>query len=131
MNANMLFAKLVQHLTNYNDAAVLWTLLKERADCKEIGVSVNEIAGLQLCSTVAPKTVHRTIEKLQQMGFITVRVQHKSKTLVTVNREAVLDLLNQPLPERLPACSKKTFPFLDAWNARLEAKSESNDQPSD
>ncbi|MBB2778341.1 UNVERIFIED_ORG: hypothetical protein HNP28_003688 [Comamonas terrigena] len=131
MNANMLFAKLVQHLTNYNDAAVLWTLLKERADCKEIGISVNELASLQLCDSITRNSAHRTIEKLQQMGFITVRVQHKSKTLVTVNRAAVLDLLNQPLPERLPACSQKTFPFLDAWNAQLEAKAESNEQPSD
>jgi len=118
-------------LKSYNDAAVLWIFLKERADVKELGISVNELASLQLCDSIAKKSAHRTIEKLQQMGFINVRVQHKSKTLVTVNRDAVLALLSQPLSERLPALSQKTFPFLDAWNDQLSKQAEDSNLSSD
>lgn len=116
-----LFARLVQHFRNYNDAAVLWICLKERADCKEYSVSVVELASIELCDSIPRQSVRRAIQRLQQMGFISVRVQHKSKTLITVNREAVLALLRQPLPDRLPGCSDKKFPFLDAWRIELDA----------
>ena len=66
-----------------------------------------------------------------QMIFIIVRVPHTSKTLVTVNRDAVLALLSQPLPERLPALSQKTFPFLDAWNDQLSKQAEDSNLSSD
>ncbi|RZS35501.1 hypothetical protein EV687_0569 [Corticibacter populi] len=43
--------------------------------------------------------------------------------MVAVNRDAVLDLLRQPLINafRLPGLSQKEFPFLDAWNADPQA----------
>lgn len=131
MIGNLLFARLVQHFRNYNDAAVLWICLKERADCKEYPVSVGELASIELCDSIPRPSVHRAIHRLQQMGFISVRVQHKSKTLITVDREAVLALLRQPLPDRLPGCSDKKFPFLDAWRSELEAAANHNDQLPD
>ncbi|WP_341679481.1 hypothetical protein [Comamonas thiooxydans] len=48
-------------------------------------------------------------------GFI-VRVQKNTKTLVTVDSDAIIDLLRQPIAERLPSVSKKHFPFIDGWN---------------
>ena len=112
-----LFVELVQRIRNYADAAVLWILMKEEADEKETGFTSGGLAEIQLCNTIDRKTAQRSINRLCEMGFITTRVHRNTKTLVTVNREAVLDLLRQPIPERLPAVSKKQFAFLDAWNA--------------
>lgn len=112
-----LFKALVQLMRNYADAAVLWILLKEEADVKEEGVTSGGLAEIQLCDTIDRKTAQRSIQRLRDMGFITTRVHKNTKTLVTVNREAVLELLRKPIPERLPAVSKKQFAFLDAWNA--------------
>jgi len=128
MNCNELFAQLVQRFKSYEDAAVLWILLKEHADAREFSVSTYQFASEQLCDSINRRTVSRCIQRLQEMGFIEVRVIRNYQTRVKVNREAVLDFLRQPLPERLPACSKKTFPFLDAWNSQLQAQAEIDDQ---
>lgn len=116
VNGNDLFIRLVQILRSYSDAAVLWTLLKGQADISEISITAGDVSLIELCGTVQKKTVQRTIQKLQEMGFLSVRVQRNTRTLVTVNRDAVLALLRQPIPERLPSVSKKQFPFLNAWN---------------
>lgn len=117
MNCNDLFAQLVQRMHSYSDAAVLWIFLKEEADVDEYGAASGKMSEEQLCGTLSRKTIHRSIERMCEMGLITTRVHRNTKTLVTVNREAVLDLLRQQIPERLPAVSKKQFAFLDAWNA--------------
>ncbi|MVT36623.1 hypothetical protein GO497_01130 [Acidovorax citrulli] len=75
------------------------------------------MASEQLCGTLSPKTAHRAFDHLREMGLITTRVHKNTKTLITVDRIAVLDFLREPLPERLPALSKKQFAFLDAWAA--------------
>lgn len=112
-----LFKSLIQLMRSYADAAVLWILLKEEADVKEEGVTSGGLAEIQLCDTIDRKTAQRSIQRLRDMGFVTTRIHKNTKTLVTVNREAVLELLRKPIPERLPAVSKKQFAFLDAWNA--------------
>ncbi|MFG0675393.1 hypothetical protein [Delftia sp. WSY_7] len=117
MKANSLFLHLVQRLHNYVDAAVLWVLLKEEADVKEFAMTAGKMADQQLCGTVSVTTVKRAIDRLAGAGYINVRVHKNTKTLVTVHREAVMDLLRQSLPERLPAVSKKEFAFLEAWKA--------------
>lgn len=117
MNCNDLFSQLVQRLHSYSDAAILWTFLKEEADVDEYGATSGGMADIQLCGTLGRNTVLRSIERLQGAGFVSTRVHRNTKTLVTVNREAVLELLRKRIPERLPAVSKKQFAFLDAWNA--------------
>lgn len=117
MKANTLFLQLVQRLHNYVDASVLWVLLKEEADIKEYAMTAGKMAEQQLCGTISIATAKRSIERLAGAGYISVRTHKNTKTLVTVNREAVLDLLRESLPERLPAFSKKEFDFLDAWKA--------------
>ncbi|WP_404298983.1 hypothetical protein [Alicycliphilus denitrificans] len=112
-----LFVHLVQRMRVYADAAVLWILLKEEADVTETGTTSGSMAETQLCNSIDRKTAQRSLQRLEVLGFITTRVHKNTKTLVTVNREAVLDLLRQRIPERLPAVSKKQFAFLDAWNA--------------
>ncbi len=117
MNASSLFVQLVQRFHNYEVAAVLWVLLKEEADVKEYGMTAGKMADEQLCQTISESTVRRAIDRLAGAGFISVRVHKNTKTLVSVNRDAVLELLRKRLPERLPAVSKKEFDFLDAWKA--------------
>lgn len=117
MKANTLFLQLVQRLHNYVDASVLWVLLKEEADIKEYAMTAGKMADQQLCGTVSVTTVKRAIDRLAGAGYVSVRVHKNTKTLVTVNREAVMDVLRVSLPERLPAVSKKEFAFLDAWKA--------------
>lgn len=119
MNANELFAQLIQRMRTYNDACVLWILLKEHADEKEYAVSVYHLSDVQLAGDIKKDAVHRSLQRLQEFGFISIRVRHKSETLITVDRDAVLDLLRLPIADRLPAVSKKVFPFLDAWNADI------------
>jgi hypothetical protein len=131
MNCNELFAQLVQRFRSYDDAAVLWILLKEHADLREYSDSTYQLASIQLCDTVNRKTVSRTIQRLQEMGFIEAWIVKNAKTRVKVNRDAVLDFLRQPIPARLPACSDKTFPFLEAWNADLQAQAVMAAQSSD
>ena len=119
MNCNDLFAHLVQRMRSYTDASILWIFLKEHADEKEYAVSVYKLAETQLCGDVSKDAAHRAIKKLQMLGFLNARVRRNSETLITVNREAVLELLRQPVPERMPAVSQKVFPFLDFWNADI------------
>ncbi|WP_312840935.1 hypothetical protein [Delftia tsuruhatensis] len=119
MNANSLFVQLVQRLHDYPEASVLWVLLKEEADVKEYSMTAGKMATEHLCKTLSAATVRRSIERLAGNGFISVRVHKNTKTLVTVNRDAVLNLLRKRLPSRLPAVSKKEFDFLDAWNSDL------------
>lgn len=132
-NCNELFAQLVQRFRSYEDASVLWIFLKEHADVREYSESTYQIASTQLCDSMNRFAVSRSIQRLQKQGFIRVSVVRNSKTLVKVNREAVLEFLRQPLPARLPACSDKNFPFLEAWNADLAdvAESAQNTQSSD
>lgn len=115
MTGNQLFAQLVQRFQNYADASVLWILLKEEADVREHSMTAGSMAHEQLCGTARPTSVQRSLQRLEQMQFITVRVHKNTKTLVTVNRDAVLEFLRQPMATRLPAMSQKQFAFLDAW----------------
>lgn len=117
MTGNELFAHLVQRLTRYEDAAVLWILLKEQADVREHSTTAWTIANEQLCETVSRAAVQRAIRRMQDQGLLATRTHKNTATLITVNREAVLQLLRQPMPERLPALSKKQFAFLDACAA--------------
>lgn len=131
MNANELFAQLIQRMRSYNDACLLWVLLKEHADEKEYAVSVYQLADVQLAGDIKKDAVHRSLQRLQALGFITIRIRHKSETLITVDRNAVLSLLRMPIAERLPAVSKKVFPFLDAWNSDIAQRDSGASQDSD
>jgi hypothetical protein len=115
MNGTELFIHLLLRLRHYPDAAVLWVLLKERADVKEFKTTSMLLSHIQLSGTIDRKAAQRSVKNLQALGLLNVRIHAKTATQVTVNREAVLDLLDSELEERLPGLSKKVFPFLEAW----------------
>lgn len=122
MNGSDLFIHLVLRLRHYPDAAVLWVLIKERADVKEFKTTSMLMSHIQLSGTIDRNAAKRAVKNLQALGLIDVRIHRKTATLVKVNRDAVLDLLNTELEERLPGLSKKVFPFLDAWAADRQAR---------
>lgn len=122
MNGSDLFVHLLLRLRHYPDAAVLWVLIKERADVKEFKTTTMLMSHIQLSGTIDRNTAHRSIKNLQALGLVNVRIHRKTATLVAVNRDAVLDLLDTELEERLPGLSQKVFPFLDAWVANQQAR---------
>jgi hypothetical protein len=122
MNGTDLFVNLVLRLRHYADAAVLWILLKERADVKEFKTTTMLMSHVQLSGTIDRNTAHRAIRNLRALGLLEVRIHAKTATRIAINRQAVLDLLAPELEARLPGLSKKSFPFLDAWAADQQAR---------
>lgn len=122
MTGRELFVQLVLRLRHYPDAAILWILIKERAEAKELKTTIMLLSHVQLAGTVDRATTHRSIKNLQARGLIRVRVHRKTATLITVDQAAVLDLLRAPLDERLPGLSQKVFPFLDSWADDRESR---------
>ena len=120
-NGSALFVELVLRLMHFNDASVLWVFLKEQADERENTTSAVQMARDQLSGSVNRRAVQHSIARLQEAGYLQVRVQANTSTTVTVNRDAVLSLLRDPLPDHLPGLSRKVFPFLAAWEAEATA----------
>ncbi|PZP98262.1 MAG: hypothetical protein DI587_14490 [Variovorax paradoxus] len=125
MTGTDLFVQLVLRLGHHADAAVLWVLIKERAEVKELKITSMLISHVQLAGLVDRSTAHRSIKSLQARGLIKARVHRKTATLITVDQDAVLELLRTPLDPRLPGLSRKVFPFLDAWSRDQRDRAES------
>jgi hypothetical protein len=134
MTSAELFVHLLLRLRHHADAAVLWVLIKERADVRELKTTSMDISHVQLAGMVDRWTVRRSINSLQASGLVSVRIHRKTATLISVDRQAVLSLLRTPLDERLPGLSRKAFPFLAAWSDDLEGQpvqlEEASPQPS-
>ncbi|RCW66186.1 hypothetical protein DES41_111144 [Pseudorhodoferax soli] len=111
-----LFIHLLLSLRHFADAAVLWVLLKERADVKEFTTTSMLMSHVQLSGVLDRNAAKRSFKSLQEQSLIHVRIHRKTATLVKVDRAAVLQLLRRPLDGRLPGLSAKLFPFLDAWS---------------
>lgn len=130
MTGSDLFVDLLLRLRHYCDAAVLWVLLKEGAETKELKTTSMLISHVHLAETVDRWAAHRSIKSLQARGLIKVRVHRKTATLITVDREAVLNLLRGSMDERLPGLSRKEFPFLNSWSKdRQTATSGADEAP--
>jgi DNA-binding transcriptional regulator YhcF (GntR family) len=95
MNGDQLFINLVLRLKNYPEAAVLWSLLREWADDREFKTSRWRMANDSLNGTIDEKTTERVFRSLEAQGLIKVRIHKNTATRITVNQEAVLDLLDQ------------------------------------
>jgi hypothetical protein len=121
-DGSQLFIHLILKLRHFADACVLWVLLKERADVKEVTTTSMLMSHVQLADLIDRNAAKRAFHSLQQLGLIRVRVHRKTATLVMVDRPAVLQLLAGALDDRLPGLSGKAFPFLDAWSAELSAE---------
>ncbi len=101
MNGSDLFVHLVLRLRHYPNAAVLWVLLKERADIKEFKTTSMLLSYIQLSGTIDRNAAKRAIKSLEALGLINVRMHSKTATQVTVNRERAAE--EQPRERRRPS----------------------------
>ena len=124
MNSETLFAELIHRLRHYADAMLLFGMLKEHADVREFESTRPKISRRQLENAVDRFDISRSLDRLQTRGLITVRTHANTRTHIAVNRQAVLDLLAEPLSPRLPGRHEFKFPFLEAWNADIAARHE-------
>ncbi|MFC7411530.1 hypothetical protein [Hydrogenophaga atypica] len=116
-SSQVLFVHLMHVLKKYTDVCVLMALLSDQADLKEVKTTAGEIALHKMHMKVPRLAVQRSFDRLSDLGLIDIRVHANTRTHVTVNRDAVLAFLRQPLPSRLPGLSAREFPFLEAWAA--------------
>jgi hypothetical protein len=115
-----LFVELSYRLKSFRDATVLVALLLEKADERELKISLMNLALGRLANQLTFEQVRKSIRDLKAAGLVTTRVHPHLKTFFSVDRAAVLQLLASPLPETLPAMSDHAFPFLAVWQAATE-----------
>lgn len=112
-SANRLLLDLFYRLPNSSDALVLFVLLSKHADEREFQTSANRISHDALQRMISPSQVRNSLKTLQELELVKVRVHANYRTLVSVQRDAVLALLRKPVSETLPGLSDERFPFLD------------------
>lgn len=122
MDSKTLFNELLHRLTKYkngkySDAMLLHYLLRQGADKEEFKTTAIKVALDALAGCLNRGDVQRSIERLKQLGLISTRVHANTRTHFTVNREAVLELLSEPLPRNLPGIDERHFSFLDEWQS--------------
>lgn len=118
MTNEQLFVHILHRLGKYSDALVLHVLLQDHGDERQVKTSAVKMALDALRGRVQRWQVQRSLERLEALGLIEVKPHPNYRTVITVNREALLEFLNkQSLSNMLPGFRANTFPFLAAVNA--------------
>ncbi|AOW13318.1 hypothetical protein LPB72_09705 [Hydrogenophaga crassostreae] len=117
---SFLFVNLIYRLKSFRDVAVLMFLLEVDADQKEYACSASVLSQRYLGNQISARQVEKAIKDLCDLNLVSIRVHANTKTYFKVNRDKVLSLLNQPLPERMPGLDDLKFPFLDKWSGAGE-----------
>ena len=119
MTNEQLFIHVLHRLGKYSDAMVLFAVLHEHADIRQAKTSAVKLALDALHGQVNRRQVQRSLEQLEKLGLIEVKPHKNWRTVITLNRETLVEFLNQePVPHRmLPGFRAAPFPFLDAINA--------------
>jgi hypothetical protein len=122
VNADQLFINLSYRLRNFPETIVLWELLRTQADERVCRTTATRLSADRLDKTIDAKAVQRAFKTLEKKGLIEVRIQRNTATSITVNREAVFQLLNTELDGYfLPGQGKEhDLPFLRSWNERQQ-----------
>lgn len=116
MTSDRLFVELLHRLGKYSDALMLHTALREQADVAEWKTAVTQVSQFALDGQINKWQAQRALDRLTQLGLIEVRIHAKTATLITVDRDAVMELLQQPVSNTLPGMRREDFAFLQAWN---------------
>lgn len=109
MTSQQLFIALLHRLKKWGDACVLYELLRHGADEREVKTTTTAIA--QATGVSRPQTF-RALARLGQIGLIDVRAQQSFRTIVTANRDAIWNLLRQPVSDNAPGAREDVFPAL-------------------
>lgn len=118
MSNEQLFIHVMHRLGKYSDAMVLFAILHEHGDERQVKTSAVKLALDGLHGQVTPKQAQRALASLESLGLIEVKPHPNWRTVITLNREALVAFLNKKLPSSmLPGFRSAPFPFLDAINA--------------
>ena len=129
MNAQGLFIELVHRLNRYPEAIVLAAALEQHADTEEFKTTATQLSLDLLGGVIEKKQVQRSLDRLQEMGFLEVRTHANYRTHIKVDRAAVEALLRKPVSAYLSGLRDVSFPFLDQVNASGKASSTSSVVP--
>ncbi len=126
MTNSQLFIELVHRLDSYDDAAVLTLLLSLGADRVPIRSTLGQLRQNYLGGLLTPNRVSLAVDHLKAHGLVevdapTVRLRRSRYGELSVDRDAVLALLRQPMvyAEYTPGLSEAPIPLLRdaAWVA--------------
>ncbi|HRL52678.1 MAG TPA: hypothetical protein PK805_00400 [Acidovorax temperans] len=112
MTTQKFFIELLHQLKNYSDAAVLFTAIQQGAVLREFKVSTTTFALDLLGGCVNKWKVQRSLQRLSDLGVITLRIHENYRTHIKVDADAVRALLRRPLCEVLPGMRDESFEFL-------------------
>lgn len=119
MTNNRLFIELLHRLESYDDAVVLMVLLTLGADKLPIRATLGQFRQSHLGGMLTPNRVAVAVEHLQNHGLLhmdmpTVRLRRSRYGELSVDRDAVLALLRQPMvyTEHMPGISEAVIPLL-------------------
>ncbi len=113
MNSQRLFVELIHRLHRYPEALVLCAVLENGADEQEFKTTATKLSLNALGGVIEKKQVQRALDRLQELGFVQVRIHANYRTHIKVDSEAVECLLRTPVSEFLPGMSDVSFPFLE------------------
>ena len=119
MTNEQLFIHILHRLRKYSDALVLTYVLHDHGDVRQVKTSAVKIALDALSGQINRRQVQLSLSRLSDLGLIVVKAQHNYRTVITLNREALVEFLNREpaLDKMLPGFRAAPFPFLEAINA--------------
>ena len=118
MTNEQLFIHILHRLRKYSDALVLMFLLHDNGDERQVKSSAVKISLDALHGQIQRWQVQRSLDRLVDLGLIEVKPHPNWRTVITVNRDALVEFLNgKPPSNLLPGLRGAPFPFLDAINA--------------
>jgi hypothetical protein len=129
MTNTRLFIELLHRLESYDDAVVLMALLALGADKLPIRATLGQFRQSHLGGMLTPNRVSLAVEHLQTQGLLqmdmpTVRLRRSRYGELSIDREAVLALLRQPMvyTEHMPGITEAVIPLLrdTVWDAELD-----------
>lgn len=113
MNMQRLFVELLHRLNRYPETLVLCAVIENGADSEEFKTTATKLSLDMLGGVIDKKQVQRALDRLQELGFMEVRVHANYRTHIKVDREAVQALLRTPVSDFLPGMREVSFPFLE------------------
>jgi hypothetical protein len=129
MTNTRLFIELLHRLESYDDAVVLMVLLALGADKLPIRATLGQFRQSHLGGMLTPNRVSLAVEHLQNQGLLrmempTVRLRRSRYGELSLDRDAVLALLRQPMvySELMPGISERVVPLLrdTVWESEFE-----------
>lgn len=114
MTQPQFFLELLHRLRKYSDALVLFKVIQQGADRAELKISATTLALDLLGGHVNKWQVQRSLQRLGDLGLLTVRIHENYRTHIQVDAHALRVYLRQPISAYLPGLCDETIPLLDA-----------------